>query len=310
MKSKLATQQQIMMAKMGIGRITRNGVYQSPKDIERYARKKKSDAEGARTIRNTRAKVKRDINKILDSMNWDTTVTRGKSVEYNAEYYNKILQNIGDEYSNRQLKTLRTVVNAYENLSQTNISKAEKGTKQYRKQVARNISIANELHDVVKGSDIESLDTKKKFYAAHKKQIDKAIAKWTYGASSEQGIWVGTDMLKEVGGAENVKRLLKQYVKEHRREMIEDKAVDNFGRSKGFEPLGPENYQELQDYIEYEYEKYQNEYEETPDEEISDEEMYDYFLWEFRKVFGNDWGYEDLILQDIDNYIKYRYEYI
>lgn len=307
MKTKLATPEQIIKAKNGIGRITKNGTYQSPKEVKRREKQAKLDKKGRRAIRNARQQINSDIKNIFVSDNQIVSNTKGKDTMYNVQYYRDLLE--GGNYTRKQVGTISKMIDTYEMLSEENISKAKKNTKQYFKQAERNIAKAKEQHKKMKNTTMKEINENNTFYKKYSKEIWGVISKYTWG---EQGVWTGEDRRIVKGGVISTKeegdRVVKEKIKkwalqrreEQKQEELEEEDIQDdydYGYDYGY------NY----DYdTEYDIEDEINNIKEI--EDLTDEELFNIVLKDLQDIYGDDFGYEDVIFDDGNNWIKYMWE--
>lgn len=187
----LATKQQIRLAEKGIGRITKFGRYQSPREI------------ASRAVREQRRQLKRLVDK------YETQYQAVKKTGYytatpNAERYTKEAISNAKE----KLKSLYTIPSEKrfidaermkQGVEKTGKKKGKKtpqekaadtmAKKRYTTYLKTQADKASEQSSYLKTQTIKSLGTIQGRYKAHEKRLWSAIYAYTYGDKKMGGLW-------------------------------------------------------------------------------------------------------------------------
>lgn len=165
---KKATAKQQYLAKQGIGRITKNGVYQSP-------------AEVARRERN---EIKRQVSR---------EIARLQKSTIGGDVLNRRIANLTEQYNILKNERLQTGVSKdsmrkKKNETYTQRMERLKKIETYRMQRQRAFQTAKEVLGITKNVNIHDIEQDKSKYSGFESRIWQKIYTYTYGVG-KSGIW-------------------------------------------------------------------------------------------------------------------------
>lgn len=187
----LATKQQIRLAEKGIGRITKFGRYQSPREI------------ASRAVREQRRQLKRLVGRYetqYQSLSKTGYYNENKEAErYTKEAISNAREKLKSLYNMPSEKRFIESERRKQGIEKTGNKKGKKtpqekaadtmAKKRYTAYLKSQADKASEQSSYLKTQTIKSVGTKQGRYKAHEKRLWSAIFAYTYGDKKMGGLW-------------------------------------------------------------------------------------------------------------------------